>query len=117
MEAERQECGSVAVGEESEVADAHETGRQQMEQEASQELIYSQSHEALLVAMCGIAPAESDVAIGEGDQSGVGDGDAMGVGAEISQHMFRSAEGLLGIDDPVVAEQYPQPSSEGAWMS
>ena len=117
MEAERQECGSVAVGEESEVADAHETGRQQMEQEASQELIYAKSHEPLLVAMCGIAPAESDVAIGEGDQSGVGDGDAMGVGAEISQHMFRSTEGLLGIDDPVVAEQYPQPSSEGAWMS
>ncbi len=76
----------------------------------------SQSHEPLLVAMSGITPAESDVAIGEGDQSGVGDGDAMGVGAEIAQHMFRSAEGLLGIDDPVVAEQNPQPCSEGAWM-
>ena len=40
----------------------------------------------------------------------------MGVGAEIAQHMFRAAEGLLGIDNPVVAEQYPQPGGEGARM-
>jgi len=88
-----------------------------MEQEASQELIYSQSHEPLLVAMRGITPAEGDVAIGESDQPGVRDGDAMGVCAEIMQHMFWSAEGLLGIDNPVVAEQRPQPGSEGAGMS
>src|ERR1035441_896651 len=61
-----------------------------MKQEASQELIHAQSHEALLVAMRGIAPAEGDVAIGERDQPGVRDGDAMRVGAEITQHMFRS---------------------------
>jgi len=85
-----------------------------MEQEASQELIYTKSHEPLLVAVGGIAPAEGDVAIGECDQPGVRDGDAMGVGAKITQHMFRSAEGLLGVDDPVVAEQHPQPGSEGA---
>src|SRR5271156_5234189 len=75
-----------------------------MEQKASQELIYAQTHEPLLVAMGGIAPAEGDVAIGESNQSAVGDGDTMGVCAEITQHMFRSAEGMLGIDDPVVAE-------------
>ena len=70
----------------------------------------------LLVAVGGIAPAEGDVAIGESDQPAVGDGDAMGVGAEIAQHMFRSAEGRLGVDDPVVAEQYAQPCGEGAWL-
>ena len=91
-------------------------GRQQMEQEAAQELLDSQSHEPLLVAVRGIAPAEGDVAIGESDQPGVGDGDAMSVCAEIAQHMFRSSEGLLGVDDPVVAEQHPQPCSEGAWL-
>ena len=87
-----------------------------MEQEAAQELIDGQSHEPFLVAVGGIAPAEGDVAIGESDQPGVGDGDAMGVGAEIAQHMFRSAEGRLGVDDPVVAEQYAQPCGEGAWL-
>ena len=49
----------------------------------------------------------------ESDEPAVGDGDAMGVGTEIAQHMFRSSEGALGVDDPVMAEQYPQPCCEG----
>jgi len=105
-----------AVGEESEVADPHEAGRQQMEKETAQKLLLGQSHEPLLVAVRGIAPAEGDFAIGEGYQSGVGDGDAMGVCAEIAQHMFRSAEGPFRIDNPVVAEQHAQPRCEGAWL-
>ena len=40
----------------------------------------------------------------------------MSIGAEITQHMFRSAEGRLGVDDPVVAEQYSQPCAEGVWL-
>src|ERR1017187_360653 len=84
-----------------------------MEQEAAQELFNSQGHEPLLVTVGGIAPAEGDVAVGESDQPGVRDGDAMGVGAEITQHMLRPSEGSFGVDDPVVAEQYPQPGSEG----
>jgi len=83
-----------------------------VEQEAAQELIDIQSHEPLLVAVGGIAPAEGDVAIGESDEPGVRDSDAMGVGAEIAQHMFGAAKGRLGVNDPVVAEQHPQPSSE-----
>ena len=51
LEAERQKSGAVAVGEETEVADAHESRRQQVEQEAAQELIDSQGHESFLVAM------------------------------------------------------------------
>ena len=37
--AQRQQSSAVAVGKESEVADAHEARWQQMEQEAAQELI------------------------------------------------------------------------------
>ena len=33
----------------------------------------------------------------------------MSVSAEIAQHMFWPAERPFGVDDPVVAEQYPQP--------
>jgi hypothetical protein len=77
-----------------------------VEQEASQELMDIQSHEALLVAMRGIAPSEGDVAVGESDQSAVGNGDAMSIGAEITQHMFRTAERWLGIDDPFVSPLY-----------
>ena len=98
------------------MAYAHEAGWQQMEQEAAKELIDCQSHEPLLVAVRGIAPSEGDVAIGESNQPAVGNGDAMSIGAEITQHMFRSAEGRLGVDDPVVAEQYSQPRAEGVWL-
>ena len=111
MKAERQKNGSLPVGEESEVADADEAWGQQMEQEPAQELVDGQSHEPLLVAMSRVSPSEGYVAIGESNESGVGDGDAMGIGAEITQHMFRAAEGPLGVDDPVVAEQHSQPSS------
>ncbi len=87
-----------------------------MEQEAAQELIDEQSHEPFLVAVGGIAPSEGDVAIGESNQPAVGNGDAMSIGAEITQHLFRSAEGRLGVDNPVVAEQYSQPCAEGVWL-
>ena len=67
IEAEGQQSGPSSVGEESEVADAHEGGRQHMQQKPAQELIDFKSHGPLLVAMRGISPAEGDVAISESD--------------------------------------------------
>jgi len=84
-----------------------------MEQKSAQELIDIQSHGLLLVAVRGVSPAEGDLAIGQSDQPGVRDRDAMSVSAEIAQYMFRSSEGRLGIDDPVLAEQRTQPGPEG----
>ncbi len=66
-----------------------------MEQEAAKELIDCQSHEPLLVAVRGSARSKGDVAVRESNQPAVGNGDAMSVGAEKTQHMFRSAEGRL----------------------
>ena len=116
LEAERQQRGTSPVGEESEVADAHEAAWQQVEQEAAQELVDRQSQEPLLVGVRGVSPAEGDVALLKGDESAVGDSDAVGVAAEIAQRVFRSAEGWLGIDDPVVAEQGSEPCGEGSWF-
>ena len=116
MEAEWEQRSTSPVGEEAEVADAHEAAWQQVEQEASQELVEGQSQEPLLVGVGGVSPTEGDVALLEGDESTVGDGDAMGVATEIAQRMFRSSEGRLGIDDPVVAEQRPEPCGEAAWL-
>ena len=101
------------VGEKAEVADAHEAAREQVEEETAQELIDGQGHEPLLVGVSGISPAEGDVAVGEGNESVVGDGDAVGVGTEITQRVFRPAEGALGVDDPVVAEQESEPGGKG----
>ena len=64
--------------------------------------------------MSGVAPAKGYVALGESNQPAVGNGNAVGVGTEIAQRVFCPAERALGVDDPVVAEQYPQPPGEGA---
>ena len=111
-----QQPGSLAVGEEAEVADADEAWWEQVQQEAAQELVDRQAHDALLVAVRGVAPAEADLAVGESDQPAVGDADAVSVGAEIAQRMFRSTEGTLGVDDPVVTEQDSEPGGEATWL-
>ena len=51
-----------------EVADADESRRQHVQQESAQELVDWQRHQTLLVFVSGIAPAESNHAVGEGDE-------------------------------------------------
>jgi hypothetical protein len=74
-EAERQQRGSLTVGEEAEVTDADEASWQQVQQEATQKLIGWQAHESLLVAVGGVSPAEADLAFRESDQPAVRDAD------------------------------------------
>ena len=102
----------MPVGQKSEVADAHEAAWQHVEQEAAEELIDRQSHNPLAVAVFGIAPLERDFAISKSKQPVVGDGDAVSVVSEIAQHVFRSTEGRLGINHPVLAEQQSEPGCE-----
>jgi hypothetical protein len=64
-EAERQQHSSLAVGEEAEVADADEASWEQVQQEAAEELVDRQAHDALLVAAGGVSPAEADLAVSE----------------------------------------------------
>ena len=52
-----------------------------------------------------IAPAEADFFAVEGGDAVVRYGHSVGVTAEITEHMFRSAEGRLGIDVPVLVAQ------------
>ena len=84
MEADGQLAGAAAVGEEAEVADAYEAAWQYMKQKPAQELIDGQGHQLLLVAMGRVAPAKSDVAAFESNESVVGDSHTMGVGAKVS---------------------------------
>ncbi len=87
-----------------------------MEQEAAEEFIGRQAHDALPVVMRGVSPAEADLPFDEGDQPAVRDADAMGVSAEIAERVLGSAEGPLGVDDPVVTEQDSEPCREAAWF-
>jgi hypothetical protein len=116
FEAERQQLGSLADCEEAEVADADEAAWHEAQQEAAEELVSRQAHDALPVVVRGVSPAEADLDICEGDQPAVRDADAMGVSAEIAERVLGSAEGTLGVDDPVVTEQDSEPCREAAWF-
>jgi hypothetical protein len=116
-ETQWKKLGSSPIGEEAKVADANEAARQYVEQKAAEELIDRQSHDPLAVAVRGIAPSERDFAISKSKQPVVGDGNAVSVVSEIAQHTFRSTEGRLGIDDPVLSKQHSEPGCEGLRIS
>ena len=80
------------MGQPAEVPDADESRRQYVQQESAQKFVDSQRHETLLILVSGIAPAESDDAVGERDQAMVRDRDTMCVLAQIAQRMLRAAK-------------------------
>jgi len=101
------------MGEETEVADAHEAWGKDVEEKASQELLHRQGHEAWLVSVGGVSPAEGDLVTGQRDEAMVGDGDAMGVGAQVVEDVLRATERRLAVDHPLAAEQGAQEGGEG----
>jgi hypothetical protein len=103
-----------AVGEESEVSDANQAARQNVEQEAAQELMSGNSHDLLLAAVGIVSPAEGDAIILEGHEAMVGDGNAMSVTGQVVENMFGATEGWLGVDDPVVSEHLPKKAGEAS---
>ena len=105
---QQEAVASEAVGEQSEVADAHEAFWQHVEEEAAQELGGLERHDALLAAVGIVLPAKADALSVEGQQAVIGNGDAMGVAAQVAQHLCGSAEGRLGIDDPLLLAQLVQ---------
>ena len=101
------------MGQETEVADAHEAWGKDVEQKAPQELLDRQGQEAFPVAVSGVSPAKGDLVAGQRQQAMVGDSDPMGVGAQVVEHIVRPPERRLAVDDPVLAEQGTQEGGEG----
>ena len=112
LEAERQERGTLSVGEKAEVTDAHEALGEQVQEKAVQELVHAQSHEFLLVTVSRITPAKRKLTIREGNQPMIGDGHAVRVATEVVQDVLGTTERGLGVDHPVFAKEQSQPGSE-----
>src|SRR5260370_40439281 len=110
--AEWEHLSACAVGHPAEGADTREASREDVLQEAAQELFAGEPHDALLAAVGIVLPAEGDLIICNRKQSMVRDGGTMNVTGQIVQHMFRSAKGWLGIDDPVLLNERAQKDSE-----
>ena len=100
------------MSEEAAVADAHETWWKYVEQKTSQELVHGQGHEALLVAVGGVSPAEGDLVTGEGNETMVGDGHSMGVSAQVVEDILGAPERRFAVDDPVPAEEWAEEGRE-----
>jgi hypothetical protein len=86
------------------VADADQALGQNMDQEAAQELLCGDRHDLLSAAVRIVFPEKRDPIIPERNRSMVGDGDAVRLTSEIVQNMLGTAEGWLGMDDPVLVE-------------
>ena len=82
-----------------------------------QELICGDRHDLLLAAVRIVFPAKRDSIILERHQSMVGDGDAVRIASEIVQNMLGTAEGWLGIDDPVLVEELSEKLAKATWLS
>lgn len=101
LAAERAPGSTMAVGEEAEVADAVEAGRQNVQEEPADDLGGIERHDLGSAFLPAILPSEADGVVGDGDQAAIGDGDAGGVAPEIGRHLLRAAEGGLGVDPRV----------------
>ena len=91
----------MPVGKESELANADEAVWENMLHIAPQELRSREVHEALLVSVCIILPAESDLFPIKGNEPVIADGNAMRIAAQIAKYGCWTRHCWLDIDDPV----------------
>src|SRR5256886_10714733 len=84
-----------------------EAWRQDVDQEAADELAGGECHDLLAVATIGaiVLPSEGDAGAVASDQPAVDDGDAVGIAGQIGQHGLWPAERALRIDDPFGSAQ------------
>jgi hypothetical protein len=101
-----------AVGEEAEVANANQPLGQNVDEEASQQLIRGNGHDLLLAAVGIVSPAEGDAIVFEGYESMVGDGDAVGIAGQLVENILGAAERWLGIDHPVLPAEFGEEVAE-----
>jgi hypothetical protein len=87
-----------------------------VDQESAQELMGRNGHDFLLATMRIIFPAKRHSIILEGNQSMVGDGDTVCIAREIVQNMLGTAEGWLGVDDPVLAKELSKKVLKATWF-
>ncbi|MEA2961467.1 MAG: hypothetical protein QOI46_1565 [Alphaproteobacteria bacterium] len=101
------------------MANAVEPARQKVEQEAADELVGAERHDALAVRAIAaiILVAEGDAGLVEGEEPPVGDGDAVSVAREVGEHRFGAGEGWLGVDHPAFVADRREVAQEDAPVS
>ncbi len=89
--------------------------RQNMQQEAPDELVWLERHRAKprLAFAAVIFVAERHTALVEADQPAVRDGDAVCIAGEIGEHRLGPGKGRLGLDEPFLFLERCEVRSKG----
>jgi hypothetical protein len=90
------------------VTNADQALRQDVDEEATQELVCRDNHDLLLATASVVLPKEGDALFLERQETMVGDGDAVSVSGEIVENVFRSTEGSFRMDNPLLGEELAQ---------
>jgi hypothetical protein len=90
------------------MADAVEALGQHVQEKAPDELVRVKPHRLPTARAVDaiVFPAERDAGVVSCNEAAVGDGDTVGVPGKIAQHLLRSCERRLAIDDPLDAPQW-----------
>ena len=96
------------IGGEASVADAVDSGGQDMDREPADEPVGGQVHDrhAVPAPDAMVFPEEGRAARVGADRAGVGDGDAMGVSARLCRHRLGPAEGGKGDLELILMDQF-----------
>ena len=103
---------SVPITKQTVIADPLQSLRQDVQQEAADELVRRESHGLLGVVVAIVLPAEGDGPIIDMEETIVRDGDAMSITADVIEDLLGSRKGCFGIDDPFLLPQRIEISSE-----
>src|SRR5262249_42268222 len=96
----------MGVSQESEVADAHKSGGNDVQEQTANELDAIQRPGLLLVPVRVVLPVKMDLAILDADQAVIGDGHPVGVACQVLENDLRTATAWgLSINNPVLLPQ------------
>src|SRR5208282_1556605 len=110
----RQLLRTVAIAEETVIADPLKIAGWDMNEKSPDELLGADCHRLLPATATIVLPAEADSATVDVEDAVVGNGDAMRIAADIVEDLFRSRKGRLGVDDPIRLAERRQVPLEGA---
>ena len=96
---------AMTIAEQPVVADAMEAGRQDVQQEATDELLGREDHALLGVAVTVVSPAEGDVSVLDVEQAIVRDRHAMRVSSDVIENLLRPRKRRFGIDHPLLLSE------------
>ena len=112
-----QRLGTTPIAEHPVVAQALEASREDMQQEAPDELGHREDHHLDSIALPVIAPAEMHHVVLDGHETLIADRNPMRIAPEIRHHLLGASKGWLSIDDPVLAPQGVQPRPQRGWRT